>query len=63
MEHSCHISKQGCHSREHVNFRALKATRKENNTCNTSAIRLQPLPKMSTEQKTNKHTRILGPDS
>ena len=42
-----------------VNFGVLRATRKENNTCNPAAIRLQSLPAVSTMEK----CQILAPDS
>ena len=42
-----------------VNFWVLRATRKENNTCNPAAIRLQSLPAVSTMEK----CRILAPAS
>ena len=54
---SCYISKQGCHS--HQQHQPSRATRKESNTCRPAAIRLQPLPTVSTEER----NRILAPDS
>ena len=56
MEYSCHISKQGCHSHSNfdppnANFWALRGTRKQNNTYDLAALRLQPLPTVSTEEK------------
>ena len=46
---SCPISKQRCHSRQqlrssNVSGWALRALRKERNTCDWTAVRLQPLP-------------------
>ena len=52
---SCHISKQGYHSHQqfpppNVNSWALRALRKEKNTCDLVAIRLEPLGTMSPEE-------------
>ena len=50
MEISHHISKQGCHSHHqqlqpsNKSWWTLRAFRKEKNTCDLTAIRLQPLP-------------------
>ena len=65
MEYSCRISKQGCHS--HHNSSPSRALRKEKNTCNHAAMRLQPLPMVrnsgehwGTQDSAQEKCRILG---
>ena len=69
---SCHISKQGCHSQQQ--FQPLKCEflspdgAQKNSTCYLAAMRLKPLPVVSTEELggggggCEKHM-ILAPDS
>ena len=67
MEYSCHTSKQGCvtvmsnFDPPNVNFWALRGIRKQNNTCDLAAMRLQPLPTVSIRELRMWNTQDTGP--
>lgn len=65
MEYFCHISKQECHNHQRFwpfkcEFPSPKGTQEEKNTCMVVAIRLQPLPTVSTEKNSGceKHRNL-----